>query len=196
MELARPAGLAVERGILADEHLLTNMQDVYAAGDVAQVYDPRLGRTILDSLWGAARDQGRTAGLNMAGREVAYIKSVPCNITRLAGLTTTIIGAVGTGRDADLVGIARGDSESWRDVADAKAVETVREIDRVRLLVGERTLIGAVVMGDQLLSLPLEKMVAGQLDISPIRSQLLAGGSATETAVLEYWQKLKKQRAS
>ncbi len=47
----------------------------------------------------------------MAGKQTAYIKSIPSNVTRLAGLTTTIIGAVGKGRDEDVVGIARGDSE-------------------------------------------------------------------------------------
>jgi NAD(P)H-nitrite reductase large subunit len=196
LELARQAGLAVDRGILADQHMHTSVSDVYAAGDVAQVLDPRSGRTILDSLWGTARDQGRIAGLNMAGREVEYLKSVPCNITRLAGLTTTIIGAVGTGRDADVVGIARGDSESWRELVNAKVVQTASDVNRVRLLVGERTLVGAVVMGDQSLSLPLEKMVAGEVDISSIRPQLLAGGAATAGVISGFWANWRKQHTS
>jgi len=37
---------------------------------------------------------------------------VPFNVTRLAGLTTTLIGTVGRGHDDDLVGVARGDSET------------------------------------------------------------------------------------
>jgi nitrite reductase (NADH) large subunit len=196
LELAVQAGLAVERGIVADQHMRTSAPDVYAAGDVAQVYDARSGRSILDSLWGTARDQGRIAGLNMAGQRVEYIKSVPCNITRLAGLTTTIIGAVGTGRDADVVGIARGDSESWRDLPDAKAVETAFEVSRVRLLVGKQTLLGAVIMGDQQLSRPLEKMIAVEADISPIRSQLLEGGAGMAGVILGYWESWRKLHAS
>ena len=115
LDLARQAGLAVDRGILADEYMRTNVTDIYAAGDVAQVHDPRSGRSVLDSLWGTARDQGRIAGLNMAGQKAAYFKSVPSNVTRLAGLTTTIIGPVGKGRNEDVIGIARGESESWGD---------------------------------------------------------------------------------
>ncbi len=111
LQLARQAGLAVDRGILADQYMRTNVADIYAAGDVAQVYDPRSGHSLLDSLWGTARDQGRVAGMNMAGKRTAYVKTVASNITRLVGLATTIIGAVGKGRDADVIGMARGDSE-------------------------------------------------------------------------------------
>ena len=187
LELARQAGLAVDRGILANEYLRTTNSDIFAAGDTAQVLDPRSGHMILDSLWGTARDQGRVAGLNMAGKQTAYIKSLPSNVTRLAGLTTTIIGAVGKGRDEDVVGIARGDSEAWRELPDAMAVQTAFDVNHVRLLVGERTLLGAVVMGDQLLSLPLEKMIAGEADISPIRSKLLASGAAIADIISDYW---------
>ena len=85
VELARESGLAIDRGVLANEYLQTSNPDVYVAGDVAQVYDPLSKRSIIDSLWGPAREQGYTAGLNMAGQRTAYIKEVPFNVTRLAG---------------------------------------------------------------------------------------------------------------
>ena len=196
LELARQAGLAVDRGVLVNQSMRTSVADVYAAGDVAQVYDPRLGRSILDSLWGPAREQGYAAGLNMAGRQQAYTKPIAFNVTRLAGLTTTIIGAVGQGRDKDLVGIARGDSETWRDLPHAMAAQAGFEINRLRLLVGEHTLLGAVVMGDQKLSLPLQKMIEGEADISPIRSQLLAPDAPVADIVSGYWLDWRKQHAS
>ena len=174
----------------------TNVPDTYAAGDVAQVYDPRSGHSVLDSLWCTARHQGSIAGLNMAGQHEAYAKSVPSNVTRLAGLTTTIIGAVGSGRDRDVIGIARGDSESWRELPDAMVVQTAFEHNHVRVLVGARTLVGAVVMGDQLLSLPLEKLISGDVDISPIRSQLLSGTAPIARVVSDYWSKWSQSHTS
>ena len=196
LELAQQAGVAVERGILADQFMRTNVPDIYTAGDAAQVYDPRSGHSILDSLWSTARDQGWAAGLNMAGKETAYNKTISTNVTRLAGLTTTIIGAVGRGRDEDVMGIARGDSESWRELGDALAVQTAFDVNHVRLLVGERTLLGAVVMGDQQLSHPLEKMIDGEVDISPIRTQLLSGGDGMAAIISDYWTKWKQLHAS
>jgi len=185
--LARDAGLAIDRGILVNEFLQTNDPAIFAAGDVAQVYDPITGRSILDSLWGPAREQGYAAGLNMAGERMAYIKPAPFNVTRLAGLTTTIIGMVGRGRDDDLIGIARGDSETWRSLPDAIVAQTGFEVNRLRLLVGEKKLLGAIVMGDQTLSWPLQKLIAGGADISPIRAQLLAPSARIGDIVAEFW---------
>lgn len=186
-ELAKWAGLAVDRGILVNEYLQTNDPNIYAAGDVAQAYDPASGRSILDSLWNPAREQGTVAGLNMAGKKIAYLKSSPFNVTRLAGLTTTIIGTVGRGRDQDLVGIARGDSETWRQLPDSIVAQSDFEVNRLRLLVGEKKLLGAIVMGDQKLSLPLQKIISQNMDISPIRERLLAPNAKIGDVIAEFW---------
>ncbi|GAB4543793.1 MAG: FAD-dependent oxidoreductase [Anaerolineales bacterium] len=196
IELAQAAGVLCERGILADEHLQTNDPDVYAAGDVAQVYDPLSGRAVIDSLWTPAREQGYAAGLNMAGRKTAYLKSAPFNVTRLAGLTTTIIGAVGRGRDEDIVGIARGDSETWRDLPEALVAQGGFDVNRVRLLIGEQYLLGAVLMGDQKLSLPLQKMVAHKADISPIRNALLQPNAPVADIIADFWLTWRNQIAA
>jgi len=185
--LAKEAGLDVDRGILVNEYLQTNDPDIFAAGDVAQVHDPLSGRSILDSLWAPARQQGYSAGLNMAGKKTAYLKAPPFNVTRLAGLTTTIIGTVGRGRDDDLVGIARGDSETWRQLPECIVAQTGFEVNRLRLLVGERTMLGAIVIGDQKLSFPLERIISDKVDISPIREKLLAPNARIGDVIAEFW---------
>lgn len=192
-DLARGAGLLVERGVLVDGFLQTSSEDVYAAGDVAQVYDATTGKSLLDTLWNMARSQGTFAGKNMAGRSECYIRAAPLNVTRLAGLTTTIIGTVGHGRDADLAGIVRGDSETWRELRDALAAEDHSDVNRVRLLVGQRTLVGAVVMGDQTLSRPLQQMIAGQVDITPIRDQLVRAREPLAALLTRYVESSKSE---
>jgi NAD(P)H-nitrite reductase large subunit len=192
--LAKQAALDVDRGILVNEYMQTNDPNIFAAGDVAQVYDPLTKRSVLDSLWTPAREQGSVAGLNMAGQKRTYLKSVPFNVTRLAGLTTTIIGAVGRGRDDDLVGIARGDSESWRQLPDAIAAQTGFDVNRLRVLVGEKTLLGAIVMGDQTMSFPLEKMISNNMDISTIKDGLLAPNADIADILSLFWAKATKSR--
>lgn len=189
LDLARTADLACDRGILVNEFLQTNDPDVYAAGDVAQVYDPISGRSVLDSLWSPAREQGYAAGLNMSGQGRAYVKTVPFNVTRLAGLTTTIIGAVGHGHDEDVVGIARGDSETWRQLPDAIVAQGGFDVNRVRLLVGEDHLIGAVVMGDQKLSLPLQTIISQRINISSIRDILLQKDTKIADVLVDFWSR-------
>lgn len=191
LELAKQADLRVERGILVNEYLQTSDPDIFAAGDIAQVYDPLTGRSALDSLWSSARGQGFAAGLNMAGKATVYIKSTPFNVTRLAGLTTTIIGVVGGGQDEDLVGIARGDSETWRQLPDCMVAQTGFDVNHLRLMVGEQRLLGAVVMGDQKLSFPLEKIISENIDISPIREKLLNPKSQIGDVIAEFWGSLR-----
>lgn len=197
-ELARSTGLAMDRGVLVDEYFRASAPDVFAAGDVAQVYDPLTSSAVLDTLWSAAMDQGRAAGRNMAGSPAPYIKPPALNVTRLAGLTTTLIGAVGRGRDSDLVAIARGDSETWRGasaILNAISVEDVSEVNRVRVLIGEKSLVGAVVMGDQAMSRPLEELVARQVDIAEIRAALLAPNADIPAIIGPFWQQWRQRHA-
>jgi NADPH-dependent 2,4-dienoyl-CoA reductase/sulfur reductase-like enzyme len=195
--VAQSAGLDIDRGILVDEHLQASVPDVFAAGDVAQVYDPLSGRSVLDTLWGIAIGQGRIAGRNLAGGSESYVKGVPFNVTRLAELTTTIIGAVGSGRGGDrddLVGIARGDSETWRHRQDAVIVQDEFEVNRIRLLVSGQAIAGAIVMGDQTLSRPLQHLVAGQVDISPILEKLLHPEAPLGDLIHGFWTEWRSGR--
>lgn len=130
----------------------------------------------------------------MAGLTSRYQRAVSLNVTRLAGLTTTIIGAIGTGhREEDTVAIVRGDSESWRSTTDAVAAQTEFEVNRLRVMIGQHTLVGALVMGDQTLSYPLQHLIADQTDISPIRNHLLAPDAPLMDIIRGYWE---SQRAS
>ncbi|MEW6547814.1 MAG: FAD-dependent oxidoreductase [Bacillota bacterium] len=63
--LARHLGLRVNRGIVCDENMATSCPGVFAAGDVAEVYDPSRGEARVNALWPNAVAQGRVAGTNM-----------------------------------------------------------------------------------------------------------------------------------
>jgi NAD(P)H-nitrite reductase large subunit len=172
MELAVDAGLQTDKGILTTEYLETSADGVYAAGDVAQVYDPVMQRAQMDTLWSSALQQGRTAGLNMAGIRVALRKRVPMNVTKVAGITVTIVGAVGGGEDPDLLTLTRGQSERWVMDPDAWSVGGARRGDRLRVVVSGRAIVGAVVMGDQRLSRALAHLIGEEVDIAPLRPAL------------------------
>ena len=195
VELAKAAGLPVDKGILANEYMQTEDPDIYTAGNAAQVHDPRVGKALLDSLWPIARDQGRTAGANMvsagkpsAGAGKPFLKDVPFNVTRLAGLTTTIIGSVGTGgRDGDRIGIARSESESWYEIPEAIASQSGFDVNHIRLMVAEKHLAGAIVMGDQTLSRPIYELVKNKVDIGVIRESLLRPDAPVAEIVAGFW---------
>jgi NADPH-dependent 2,4-dienoyl-CoA reductase/sulfur reductase-like enzyme len=189
LELAERAGLATKRGILTDEFFRTSHPDIYAAGDVAEVLDPASGQRVLDSLWSVATEQGRAAGANMAGAGEPYRRPVSFNVTRIGGVTTTLIGAVGSGRaDEDLVSLSRGDSQSWRGQAEAFALVSEAGFSRVRVMVGKERIVGAVVMGDQSLSRPLQDLIRGRIDIRAARERLLRAAEDLPVTLTAIWK--------
>lgn len=187
--LARDAGLDCGRGITVDEYLRSSDERVFAAGDVAEVLDAATGRPTMEVLWNSAVAKGRVAGLNMATEAVhPYRRGVPLNITRLAGSRTTIIGTVGNGEDKDLETLARGDSQTWSELGPAMLVEAQTRDARVRIELGEATIVGAVVMGDQALSHALQDLVEGRVDVSAIAPRLREREAAVADIVTGFWQ--------
>lgn len=72
VDLAEAAGLKVDNGIWVDRGLCTSHPGIYAAGDVANFYNPALDQRIRVEHEDNANTMGRLAGQSMAGREVAY----------------------------------------------------------------------------------------------------------------------------
>jgi 3-phenylpropionate/trans-cinnamate dioxygenase ferredoxin reductase component len=70
--LASQARIAVENGILADEHLETNVPGVFAAGDVANAFHPFYGARVRVEHWANALNQGPIAAESMLGRFATY----------------------------------------------------------------------------------------------------------------------------
>jgi NAD(P)H-nitrite reductase large subunit len=81
----------VRKGILVNEYLETNVPGVYAAGDVAEFFDPTIGQHHTMGTWDNALAHGRIAGTNMAGGHQAYI-DVPTYTSPLFDVNIAVIG--------------------------------------------------------------------------------------------------------
>jgi 3-phenylpropionate/trans-cinnamate dioxygenase ferredoxin reductase component len=73
-QLAAEAGLKIDNGIVVDEHLRTSDPDIFAAGDIAHAYNPRLGRHIRVEHWANARRQGAVAAMAMLGHDAVDVQ--------------------------------------------------------------------------------------------------------------------------
>lgn len=67
------SGIHIDRGVLVNEELRTNVPNVFAAGDCAQVYDLNSGQSVINFGWKSAARQGVVAGENMAGHDSIII---------------------------------------------------------------------------------------------------------------------------
>src|SRR5712664_1118590 len=72
VELAEQSGLRVENGIVVDELLRTSTPDIFAAGDVANFFNPALDTRLRVEHEDNANTMGAAAGRAMAGRGTPY----------------------------------------------------------------------------------------------------------------------------
>ena len=71
-DLAAQAGLETGNGVLTDEALRTSDPDIFAAGDVANSFNPLLGRRVRVEHWANALNGGPAAARSMLGQPVRY----------------------------------------------------------------------------------------------------------------------------
>lgn len=86
--LAAEAGLNVNRGIVVDHRLQTSDSSVFAAGDAVELEGQGFG------LWTQATEQGRIAGMNMAGGHRRYQPSAPFTLLHIAGIRLFSVGEI------------------------------------------------------------------------------------------------------
>jgi 3-phenylpropionate/trans-cinnamate dioxygenase ferredoxin reductase subunit len=72
IEMLGDSGIHVDNGVVVDEYCQTNVNGIYAAGDVANHYHPVFDRRIRVEHWQNAIKQGAAAARNMLGKRIAY----------------------------------------------------------------------------------------------------------------------------
>lgn len=91
----KETSLHIEKGILVNERMETNLPDVYAAGDVTQAYDKILKSYRTIPIWPHAYVQGKIAGYQMTGnKEYQYEGSFMMNAIEVAHIPTISIGLI------------------------------------------------------------------------------------------------------
>ena len=94
------SGIEVDNGIVVDQQFRTNVEDVYAAGDVANFFDPLFDRRRRIEHWSNANYQGTELGKVLAGTGGGY-DHVSTFFTEIFGLTIRVFGDAR--RDAEIV---------------------------------------------------------------------------------------------
>jgi len=123
--LVKDTDIVTDRGIIVDQHMQTNIPNIYAAGDVAQNEYGTSG------IWVPAMEMGKIAGSNIAGRELKYAPA----------FTSTMLTAFGT----KIFSIGK--------TSDNTSMETETIVDPKKrffkkLFAKDGVLVGAILIGD------------------------------------------------
>src|SRR5690606_20702717 len=95
LDLAKSAGLDVNRGVLVNEHMLTSNPDILAAGDLTEFQGRSYG------LWIPAKNQGTIAGQNAVGKEANFLGDPPSTRLKVLGVDVFSIGQFSPSQDGD-----------------------------------------------------------------------------------------------
>ncbi|MFZ3150267.1 MAG: FAD-dependent oxidoreductase [Anaerolineaceae bacterium] len=156
IELARKAGLELNRGVLVDDQMRTSNSDVYAAGDVAEHH----GR--LYGLWAPAKSQGSIAGFVAAGKEVVFAGDPPSARLKVLGI--------------DLFSIGQFTPQDENDITLTEEVNG----SYASFVFRQDVLIGSILLGDASLAGKVKSAVDGKKDFSTQLSDGLTAAGLKE----------------
>jgi len=156
IQLLRNSGIKINRGILVDEQLRTNISNVFAAGDVSEGKNIVTGRNEVLPNWPNACGQGRIAGLNMAGCEQEY-EGLGEAVTTIFGLTAVSIGLPKASKEDGLEELSFSDPQ--------------RKNYRKIIFAGNRV-AGAVLLGKTADAGLLKNIIRNKRDISPWKVEI------------------------
>jgi NADPH-dependent 2,4-dienoyl-CoA reductase/sulfur reductase-like enzyme len=92
LDFLQGSGIEHKWGLSVDDHLRTNLPDVYAAGDVVEVPDRLTGESYVHAIFPNAVEQGHVVGLNLAGYETVYPGGERMNSLKHLGLPIMAVG--------------------------------------------------------------------------------------------------------
>jgi nitrite reductase (NADH) large subunit len=152
--LAKAAGIAVNRGIVVDDHLQTGMPDIFALGECAE------HRGICYGLVEPAYEQARVLAQHLAGRAASYDGSVVATNLKVSGVSVfsagDFMGADGT--EAIVLNDAGGGAYK-------------------KLVISDGRLTGAVLVGDAADALWYLELIRSRQPIAGIRKDMMFGRS-------------------
>jgi NAD(P)H-nitrite reductase large subunit len=151
------SGIEVDRGILVDELLKTNREEIFAAGDVCQGYDIVHRNKRVNALWPVAIEQGRNAAMNMTRFHIRYKGSVARNILTAFGNTLFTAG-LSSSRDNGLEIYYR---------------KKLRRYSRIVLRDGK--LVGAIFLNVEINPGVYISAIERELDVHKLKDVLLSG---------------------
>ncbi len=94
IDLVKESPVETDRGILVDEYLHTNVTDVYAIGDCAQLKTPPSHRRPIEAVWYAGRMMGETVAQTITGTQTKYQPGIWFNSAKFFDIEYQTYGTV------------------------------------------------------------------------------------------------------
>jgi len=158
IELAKTAEIEIGSlgGIRVNEEMRTSVRDIYSAGDVTETYDITRDSNWINAIWPCAIEQGRVAGLNMAGKKTLYEGSFRRNsIGNFIGVPAISMGLT----HAETCSTCEG-GESFQEIK-RRTKDTYK-----KLIIKNGRLAGAILVGQTQKAGLYQSLLKKKVDVS------------------------------
>lgn len=205
-ELVKGLPIEQDRGVMVNEYMQSSVPNLFAAGDIAQVYDRWTKKHHLDILWPSAINEGRAAGYNMVdvmegnAPTYSYQKGSPFNAALLYGVHLTVIGQISgslkENEGESLSYLSRGSSQVWTAPfsSNYRSAWDKDGANSLRIVMAGGRLVGALLLGEQRLADPIREMVQKEADLSAYQDQLLTAGDNLPQLLQHAWYNWKQNQ--
>lgn len=124
----KDSGVAMNRGVLVDQHMRTNYPGIYAAGDCCEALDIQSGTRRNIGVWFNANKQGTVAGANMVGCPMEFDANVLVNLAHYLDYDFISIGDVSACKPEDEVYEYEDEQYYIRAVRSGRAIKCINMI--------------------------------------------------------------------
>ncbi len=152
--------LDIDRGILVNEYLQTNLNGVYAIGDCAQLHAPDPGRKNIEAVWYTGRMMGETAAYTICGVPTEYHPGIWFNSAKFFDIEYQVYGNVPVDISDD------HDSLFWQDDDRERSIRIVYSTD-------DQVVIGFNLMGVRFRQEVCEKWIRDHTPIAEVMRDLV-----------------------
>ena len=94
VDFVKDTALKINKGIVVNEYLQTNIPDVYAIGDCAEIETPQLGRRPIEAIWYTGRMMGETVAYNILNKKVKYSPGIWFNSAKFLDIEYQVYGDI------------------------------------------------------------------------------------------------------
>lgn len=94
IDFLKDSGIEIEKGILVNEYLESNVKDIYAIGDCAQLRKPPSGRRPIEAVWYVGKMMGEVVAANICDSPTLYQPGVWFNSAKFFHLEYHTYGLV------------------------------------------------------------------------------------------------------
>ena len=143
IELAKNSGIDTNKGIVINNKFQTSIENIYSAGDCSE----HKGRVY--GLWSVSKEQGKLAGLSIAGKDINYTGSVPSTTLKVTGIDLFSAGDFES-KNPDKLLVKKGDKSY------------------LKIVIKNEKIIGAIALGNKQAISDFKSVIDGKKSIDTI----------------------------